>query len=139
MAKIIQLIETEDRRGTGTAENPVRLVRQLFTTDGVLVHTDSDPYDVAQAEKRPQISPASVPTGVFLSYACGKALCFFINKYMITRMLAKCDAQEWLRFLGLRRHILKCFGYSSCKTCPTTPSVREEICVGCNKATEGLQ
>lgn len=37
MAKIIELIETEDRRGTGTDKDPMRLVSQLWTKDGQLV------------------------------------------------------------------------------------------------------
>lgn len=40
MAKLVSLIETNDRRGTGTAKDPYRLVKQLFATDGTLVMED---------------------------------------------------------------------------------------------------
>lgn len=44
MAKVIQLIETYDRRGTGQAEDPFRLLYQLWTLEGVLVF-EKDPYE----------------------------------------------------------------------------------------------
>ena len=37
MAKIIELIFTEERRGTGSDDNPVYLAPQLWTKDGRLV------------------------------------------------------------------------------------------------------
>lgn len=38
MAKLIQVIETEDRRGAGLDEDdPVRLVKQFWSSDGVLL------------------------------------------------------------------------------------------------------
>lgn len=37
MAKIVELIETEERRGHGIECDPVRTVYQLWTKDGVLV------------------------------------------------------------------------------------------------------
>lgn len=37
ITKIVELIYTEDRRGLGTPENPLRHVPQLWTKDGVLV------------------------------------------------------------------------------------------------------
>lgn len=41
MAKIIELIYSEEeRRGTGTEDNPHRIIRQLFTKDGRLVAQD---------------------------------------------------------------------------------------------------
>jgi hypothetical protein len=43
MAKIIELIYTEKRTGTGKEESPMRLVKQLWTKDGELV-ASHDPY-----------------------------------------------------------------------------------------------
>ncbi len=37
MAKIIELIYSEDRRGTGKEESPVRIIKQLWTKQGDLV------------------------------------------------------------------------------------------------------
>lgn len=38
MAKLVELIETEERRGSGTSESdPVRMVKQWFTKSGELV------------------------------------------------------------------------------------------------------
>ena len=37
MAKIVKLIFTEERRGTGSDDNPVYLAPQLWTQDGKLV------------------------------------------------------------------------------------------------------
>ena len=37
MARIIELILTEDRVGQGTDSNPVRMVTELWTKDGHLV------------------------------------------------------------------------------------------------------
>lgn len=43
MAKIIELILTEERRGLGKEDDPVRLVTQLFTKEGELV-AEKDGY-----------------------------------------------------------------------------------------------
>lgn len=37
MAKIVKLILTEERRGLGKENDPVRLISQLWTMDGELV------------------------------------------------------------------------------------------------------
>ncbi|CAL67420.1 hypothetical protein [Christiangramia forsetii] len=37
MAKIIELIETDDLRGTGKPEDPWRRVKQYFTKEGELL------------------------------------------------------------------------------------------------------
>ena len=37
MTKIVKLIYTEERRGTGTKQDPVRLCPQLWSLDGKLV------------------------------------------------------------------------------------------------------
>jgi len=37
MAHLVQLIETDDKRGLGHSGSPVRRVRQWFTPDGALV------------------------------------------------------------------------------------------------------
>lgn len=42
MVRLVVLIETEDRRGKGTEDNPMRLVKQWFTIDGQLV-VEKDP------------------------------------------------------------------------------------------------
>jgi hypothetical protein len=42
MARIIELIETLEQRGTGKESDPVRLVRQLWTKQGDLVAEDDD-------------------------------------------------------------------------------------------------
>lgn len=42
MTKIIELIYTEERRGTGKDDDPVRMCKQLWTKDGLLV-LDYDP------------------------------------------------------------------------------------------------
>ena len=45
MAKIIELILTSERRGLGQEEDdPVRLISQLYTKEGVLVAEDVDEY-----------------------------------------------------------------------------------------------
>lgn len=43
MAKIVALIFTEEKRGKGTEENPIRACPQLWTADGTLV-AESDPF-----------------------------------------------------------------------------------------------
>ena len=47
MTKIIELIYTEDRRGLGTEEDPVRMIPQLFTKDGVLI-AEEDNFDAVK-------------------------------------------------------------------------------------------
>lgn len=42
MAKIIELIYAEEKRGLGREDNPSRIVRQLWTKDGYLVG-EADP------------------------------------------------------------------------------------------------
>ncbi len=42
MAKIIELIEVEEKRGLGKDGDPVRRVYQLWTKDGRLVHERDD-------------------------------------------------------------------------------------------------
>ncbi len=37
MAKVIEVIETFERRGLGTENNPVRKIYQLWTLDGKLI------------------------------------------------------------------------------------------------------
>ncbi len=37
MAKIIEVIETTEKRGTGTKKDPVRMVYQLWTKEGDLI------------------------------------------------------------------------------------------------------
>jgi hypothetical protein len=46
MAKIIEVIETYERRGLGTNENPVRKVYQLWTKDGKLIFEDDSEKEV---------------------------------------------------------------------------------------------
>lgn len=43
MTRLVELIETEERKGQGTAENPVRLCSQLWTKEGVLI-AEFDPF-----------------------------------------------------------------------------------------------
>jgi hypothetical protein len=43
MAKLVQLIQTDDVRGSGVHHDPVRRVTQWFTPDGQLV-VESDPH-----------------------------------------------------------------------------------------------
>ncbi len=54
MAKIVELIYTEDRRGLGVPDNPVRLVPQLWTKDGKLL-AEWDHYS-GEMIVRPHIS-----------------------------------------------------------------------------------
>ena len=44
MAKIVEMIETDERRGTGREGDPMRRVYQLWTKDGRLVH-ENDAHD----------------------------------------------------------------------------------------------
>lgn len=42
MAKIIQVIETFERRGLGTEKDPVRKIYQLWSLDGKLIYEEED-------------------------------------------------------------------------------------------------
>ncbi len=42
MTKLIEVIETYEKRGLGTDDNPVRKVYQLWSKDGILIHEDQD-------------------------------------------------------------------------------------------------
>lgn len=44
MAKIIQVIETYERRGLGKDEDPVRNVYQLWSLDGKLIYEEEDEF-----------------------------------------------------------------------------------------------
>ena len=44
MAKIIQVIETKERRGKGTEDDPVRLIYQLWSLEGDLIYEEPDEY-----------------------------------------------------------------------------------------------
>lgn len=53
MAKIVKLILTKDRRGTGKDKDPIRLVAQLWTLGGHLVlerddHTGETHLDTSE-------------------------------------------------------------------------------------------
>lgn len=48
MAKVIQVIETQDRCGTGVDGDPFRLVYQLWTLDGTLIF-ERDPWEECKA------------------------------------------------------------------------------------------
>jgi len=56
MAKIIKLILTHDRRGFGTADDPVRLCPQLWTLDGNLV-AEHDPVQKDSSVPRAFVDP----------------------------------------------------------------------------------
>jgi len=45
MARIIEVIETYERRGKGTNEDPVRRVLQLWSKDGKLIHEEKTQWD----------------------------------------------------------------------------------------------
>jgi hypothetical protein len=49
MAKLVELIETDDLRGAGTPSDPCRRVQQWFTKDGTLV-VESDPHAYVEAQ-----------------------------------------------------------------------------------------
>jgi hypothetical protein len=61
MPRIVRLIENDTTRGDGSAGDPCRMVRQLFTLDGLLIaeydswkdysHYRPDLINVAQSEK----------------------------------------------------------------------------------------
>jgi hypothetical protein len=57
MAKIIELILTEECRGGGTPESIYRVVQQLFTKEGYLI-AEYDPCGVRSANN--EYSPASL-------------------------------------------------------------------------------
>jgi len=42
MTKLIEVIETYEKRGLGTDDNPVRKVYQLWSKDGILIHENQD-------------------------------------------------------------------------------------------------
>lgn len=51
MAKVIQVIETSDRRGLGKSESdPIRGVTQYWSLDGSLL-VENDPYDFGMIER----------------------------------------------------------------------------------------
>jgi hypothetical protein len=49
MAKLVELIETDDLRGVGIPSDPCRRVQQWFTKDGTLV-VESDPHAYVAAQ-----------------------------------------------------------------------------------------
>jgi hypothetical protein len=49
MAKVIELILTAERRGSGTPESVCRLVQQLYTKDGYII-AEFDPCGVRHAD-----------------------------------------------------------------------------------------
>jgi len=49
MARVIQVIETFDRRGKGTDSDPMRRVKQFFTFDGELIF-EIDPLGERETE-----------------------------------------------------------------------------------------
>lgn len=51
-AKLVTLIEVYDRRGLGVEHDPVRLVRQWWTLDGMLVVEAPDPYAQCKSASR---------------------------------------------------------------------------------------
>ena len=57
MAKVIELIFSEETRGAGTPESICRRVQQLFTKEGYLV-AEYDPCGIRTADN--QYSPASM-------------------------------------------------------------------------------
>lgn len=42
MARVIEVIETYERRGLGVKDDPIRKIYQLWTKDGKLIHEDED-------------------------------------------------------------------------------------------------
>lgn len=44
MAKVIQVIETHERRGKGTEEDPVRLIYQLWSLEGQKIYEEKDEF-----------------------------------------------------------------------------------------------
>lgn len=52
MAKVIQVIESYDRRGIGRESDPIRMVRQFFTFEGELLF-EFDPCLPNPSNQRP--------------------------------------------------------------------------------------
>lgn len=48
-ARIIEVIETYERFGTGTDKDPIRKLYQLWTRDGKLIFEEKDIYKEAEA------------------------------------------------------------------------------------------
>ena len=48
MAKIIEVIETYERRGRGTEEDVIRTVYQLWSKDGKLIYEEPDIWAKSQ-------------------------------------------------------------------------------------------
>ena len=46
MAKIIEVIETYEKRGKGTENDPVRIVYQLWSKKGELIHEEKTDWDL---------------------------------------------------------------------------------------------
>lgn len=44
MTRIIEVIETFERRGIGTEKDPVRKIYQLWSKEGKLIHSEPDEY-----------------------------------------------------------------------------------------------
>jgi hypothetical protein len=54
MAKVILVIETEDRRGLGKSDDPVRLVKQYWSIDGrLLAEVDHWLMDKVKQDEKP--------------------------------------------------------------------------------------
>ena len=51
-AKLIQVIEVQAPRGAGTTEDPVRTVRQFWSTDGKLLAEDDPEKQVAMSRSQ---------------------------------------------------------------------------------------
>ena len=47
MARIIEVIETFERRGLGTDENPVRKIYQLWGKDSKLIYEEEDMFPIS--------------------------------------------------------------------------------------------
>lgn len=62
MARLIQVIETEQLRGSGHESNPFRVVRQYFAADGTLL-AEHDPQS-DEMKVAPPISAEPVPETV---------------------------------------------------------------------------
>ena len=45
MARIIEVIETHERRGLGTYDDPVRKLYQLWSKDGKLIYQEKDEWE----------------------------------------------------------------------------------------------
>jgi len=51
MAKVIQVIETSEKRGKGTKDDVVRMVYQLWTLDGKLIVEHDPILEIQKKEK----------------------------------------------------------------------------------------